>query len=269
MVIIGIYLFIIGCCLGSFINVISYRLPLNESIIYPRSSCPKCKTKINWFDNLPVISWLILKGKCRFCLNKISLFYPLVELLTGILVFLNIFAQPSLYIDLQESLIIFLSIIFTFLLITLAILDFRYFWLPKFITLGGIFMGISISVIIDLLNDVSHFNYSIYSITASLLGYIIFYLLSFIGLKIFKKPVMGAGDAKLSALIGSWLGIKGLFISIWLGFYTAGIFVILGLMFRKIKRNQKIPFGVFLASSGLIVWLFGNPSLMKIINLEF
>ena len=135
--------------------------------------------------------------------------------------------------------------------------------------MGGLFLGIVISLVVDISIDFSQFNYSIYSITAALIGYLLFSTLSFLGLKIFQKPVMGEGDAKLSALMGSWLGIKGLFISIWLGFQLAGFFVILGLIFKRIKRNQKIPFGLFLASSSLIVWHFGNEKILNLLNLGF
>ena len=86
----GIFLFIFGSCLGSFVNVVIYRLPLNQSIVYPNSRCPKCEVKIKWFDNLPIISWLFLRGKCRACKTRISYSYPIVELLTGILVALLI-----------------------------------------------------------------------------------------------------------------------------------------------------------------------------------
>ena len=92
--------------------------------------------------------------------------------------------------------------------------------------------------------------------------------MSRIGKKIFNKPVIGGGDAKLCALMGSWLGIQGLFISIWLAFISAGIGVILGLIFKKIKRNQKIPFGIFLSMSGFLVWYFGNEIFLKIIFLK-
>ena len=269
MEIIGIYLFVIGCCIGSFINVLIYRLPLNQSIVYPNSSCPKCKVKIKWFDNLPIISWLLLRGKCRACKSKISFSYPIIELVTGILVWLNIYAHPTIYSQQPISVRILFGIIFCTLLIALAILDFKYFWLPQSLTLGGIILGITASLLIDLNNDFYKFNYSIYALTASFLGFAFFYLLGRIGKKFFKKPVLGGGDAKLSSMIGSWLGIQGLFISIWLAFISAGIFVILGLILKKIKRNQKIPFGVFLAFSGLLVWYFGNQIFLKIIFFKF
>ena len=101
MEIIFIYLFVIGCCLGSFINVVIYRLPLNKSIVYPNSSCPKCNAKIKWFDNLPIISWFLLRGKCRTCKTKIAFSYPIIELCTSILVFFNLYAQPEFIVNSQ------------------------------------------------------------------------------------------------------------------------------------------------------------------------
>ena len=265
MEIIFIYLFVIGCCLGSFINVVIYRLPLNKSIVYPNSSCPKCNAKIKWFDNLPIISWFLLNGKCRSCKTKIAFSYPIIEFFTGLLVFLNLYAQPAIYSQQPTYITIFLGSIFSVTLFTLALLDFKYFWLPQPLTLGGLILGITASLLIDLSNDFYQFSYSIYALIASFLGFIFFNLLSHFGRKIFNKPVLGGGDAKLAALMGSWLGINGLFISIWLTFVSAGIFVILGLVLKKIKRNQKIPLGVFLAFSGLLVWYFGNQVFLKII----
>ena len=253
-----IYLFVIGCCIGSFVNVVIFRLPLNQSIVYPNSRCPKCNSKIKWFDNIPIISWLFLRGKCRSCKKKIAFSYPIIELFTGLLFCLNLNANPTIYSQQPLSVTIFLGCIFSVILFTLAILDFKYFWLPQVLTSGGLALGITASLYIDFYNDFYQFNYSIYTLVASLLGFIFFNLLSFIGKKIFNKPVIGGGDAKLTALIGSWLGIQGLFISIWCAFISAGIFVILGLILKKIKRNQKIPFGVFLALSGFLVWYFGN-----------
>ena len=258
MLLIRIYLFVIGCCLGSFINVVIHRMPLSQSIVYPNSRCPKCYAKIKWFDNLPVISWFLLRGKCRACNKKISSSYPIIELLTGILVCSNIYAHPTIYFQQPIYITIFFGSIFSTLLISLAILDFKYFWLPQTLTLGGMLLGITGSLFIDLLNDFYQFSYLIHTVVAAFLGFIFFTLLSYIGEFFFNKPVIGGGDAKLAALIGSWLGIEGFFISIWLAFVSAGVFVIFGIILKKIKRNQKIPFGVFLALSGLLVWHFGN-----------
>ena len=265
MGIIGIYLFVIGCCVGSFINVVHFRMPLGKSIIYPGSRCTKCNFKLKWFDNIPLISWILMGAKCRSCKQKISITYPLIELTTGLIFCANFFAYPSIYNQLPKSLIIFLGTLFSSILIVLTMLDCKYFWLPKKITYGGLTLGLIFSLIVDLFNNLSQFSYFINSIFAAFIGFIFFYLLSLLGLKIFKKPVMGGGDAKLSALLGSWLGIQGLFITIWLAFFSASIFVIFGLIFKKIKRKQKIPFGVFLSLSGLIVWQFGNQVFMRLI----
>ena len=263
-----IYLFIIGCCIGSFINVIVYRLPLSRSIVYPNSSCPKCNAKIKWFDNLPIISWFLLRGKCRACKSKIDFSYPSIEFCTGLLFCFNLYANPTIFIQEPTYIKIFFGSIFSATLFTLSILDFKYFWLPKALTSGGLLLGITASLYIDFYNDFYQFNHLIISLTASFLGFAFFYLLSLVGRKVFNKAVIGGGDAKLSALMGSWLGIQGLFISIWLAFISAGIFVTLGLILKKIKRNQKIPFGVFLSLSGLLVWYFGNQKFLKIIFLQ-
>jgi len=264
-----IYLFVIGICIGSFVNVVIYRLPLNQSIVYPSSSCPKCNSKIKWFDNIPIISWFLLSGKCRACKNKISFSYPIIELFTGLLFCLNLYSVPTIYSQEPINVVIFFGCIFIPILFTLAILDFKYLWLPQSLTSGGLVLGITASLYVDTYNDFYQFNYLRHTLKASFLGLAFFYLLSLIGKKIFKKPVIGGGDAKLGALIGSWLGIQGLFVSIWLAFISAGIFVTLGLLLKKIKRNQKIPFGFFLALSGLLVWYFGNEAFLKIIFYKF
>jgi len=267
--IVGIYLFVIGCCVGSFINVICFRLPLGKSIIYPSSRCAKCNYKLKWFDNIPLISWILLGAKCRSCKKNISITYPLIELITGLIFCANFFAYPSIYNQLPKLLIIFSGIIFSAILIVLTILDCKYFWLPKKITFGGLTLGLIFSLIVDLFHNFSHFSFFINSIVAAFIGFIFFYLLSLLGLKIYKKPVMGDGDAKLSALLGSWLGIQGLFITIWMAFFSASIFVIFGLILKKIKRKQKIPFGAFLSISGLIVWQFGDKVFLRFIFSTF
>ena len=269
MGIVGIYLFVIGCCVGSFINVICFRLPLGKSIIYPSSRCAKCNYKLKWFDNIPLISWILLGAKCRSCKKNISITYPLIELITGLIFCANFFAYPSIYNQLPKLLIIFSGIIFSAILIVLTILDCKYFWLPKKITFGGLTLGLIFSLIVDLFHNFSHFSFFINSIVAAFIGFIFFYLLSLLGLKIYKKPVMGDGDAKLSALLGSWLGIQGLFITIWMAFFSASIFVIFGLILKKIKRKQKIPFGAFLSISGLIVWQFGDQVFLRFIFSTF
>ncbi len=258
MGIIQLTIFLFGCCIGSFLNVVIFRLPLNRSLIYPRSRCLKCNSKINWFDNIPLFSWLILKGECRFCKNKISLQYPLIELITGTIFILNFYSRPTLFNTLPEQFVLIMGCILSSIFIVLSVFDYKYFWLPSLITQGGIFLGLLNALTVDFLIDFDNFTFFTYSLLGSLLGYLIFKLLSFAGKIIFSKPVLGNGDAKLVAMIGAWLGIEGMLITIWLSFYTSGLFVICGLLLKKLDRKQKIPFGIFLSINAFFIWIIGN-----------
>tara|TARA_B100000945_G_scaffold88895_1_gene69206 strand:+ start:136 stop:945 length:810 start_codon:yes stop_codon:yes gene_type:complete len=263
-----VFTFLIGCCFGSFINVIIYRLPIGESIIFPSSHCRKCNYKIIWYENIPIISWIFLSGRCSKCREEISLIYPIIEFLTGILFVLNNYSLNS-RLDIGSQLIPMVSgWIFISILLVMAILDIKYFWLPDSISRLGILVAIFLSVFLKIrYAELTSYLFIFETILAASLGYLIFKAISAIGLRIYKKPVMGRGDAKLSALIGSWLGLNGLLISIWVAFFLAGILGLIGLMSRKIKKDQKIPFGSFLSLSGLFVWYLGNDSLTNLIFL--
>ena len=239
---------------------------MQRSIIYPRSRCLKCNSTINWFDNIPIFSWLILKGECRFCKNKISPQYPLIESLTGIIFFLNFYSKPSIFEAVPKEFVLIMGCILSSLLILLSVFDYKYFWLPSLLTVSGIFLGLINALIFDFLIDFNIFTFFKYSLLGSLIGYLIFKLMSLLGEFIFKKPVLGNGDSKLAAMIGAWLGVKGILITILLAFYTAGIFVICGLAFKKLDRKQKIPFGIFLCLSAILVWIVGNDIFIKILS---
>ncbi len=268
MSIIQVTLFVFGCCIGSFLNVVIFRLPLQRSIIYPRSRCLRCEKTINWFDNIPIFSWLFLKGECRFCKNKISLQYPLIELLTGILFVCNFYSTPTLFNTVPAEFLFIMGCILSSIFILLSVFDYKYFWLPSLITVSGIFLGLINALIVDFFIDLSNFTFLKYSLLGSVFGYLIFQSISFFGKIIFNKPVLGNGDSKLIAMIGAWLGVEGMLITIYLAFYIAGLFVICGLILNKLDRKQKIPFGVFLALSGLFVWSFGNQIFLKLLFLQ-
>jgi len=256
-------IFVLGCCIGSFLNVVIFRIPLQRSIIYPNSRCLKCNSKINWFDNIPIFSWFILKGECRFCKNKISLQYPLIESLTGVLFFVNLYSNPSLFEAVPKEFVFIMGCTLSSIFILLSVFDYKYFWLPSLLTVSGIFLGLVNALIFDFFIDFNNFTFFKYSLLASVLGYLIFKLMSLFGEFIFKKPVLGNGDSKLAAMIGAWLGVKGLLITTWLAFNTAGIFVICGLVLKKLNRAQKIPFGIFLSLNGFLVWTMGNEFFIK------
>ena len=259
-----LFIFLLGASIGSFINVLIYRLPLNKSIIFGRSKCPKCEYQVAWFDNIPILSWFLLLGKCRKCKDNISINYPIVELLTAFLFILNLNSQPTFHIDSPLLLTRILGFILTFICVSLSLFDLRHFWLPSLITFYGLLIGLSSSLLISIYRNFD-LKYFLYSLSAALLGYSFFFVLRIVGKKIFNKPVLGEGDEKLVALLGSFLGIQGLLITIWLTFNSAGIFVLLGLLFKRLRRNQKIPLGIFLTISGLTVWYFGNPLLLDFI----
>ncbi len=261
-------IFLLGASIGSFINVLIYRIPLKESIVFGRSRCPKCQYQLSWFDNIPIISWLLLLGKCRKCKENISINYPIVELVTAFLYVLNLNAKPTLYIDSQFLFSKILGFILIFICISLFLFDLKFFWLPSFITLCGLSIGLGGSLLVSVYENFN-INYLIYSASAAFFGYLFFLLLRVFGEKIFRKPVLGRGDEKLVALLGSFLGLKGLVITIWLTFNSAGIFVLLGLLLKKLKRNQRIPLGIFLTTSGLTVWYFGNSFFSNLIFYPF
>ncbi len=256
--------FLLGASIGSFINVLVYRLPLNKSFVLGRSKCPKCEYQLAWFDNIPILSWLLLSGKCKKCKDNISINYPIVELFTGSLFVLNLYSNPTFYLDSPILLTRIFGFLMIFICISLSLLDLKLLWLPSLLTFNGLLIGLTSSLIISIYKGLN-FSYFLNSLSAALIGYLIFLVLRIFGEKIYRKPVLGKGDEKLAALLGSFLGIQGLFITFWLTFNSAGIILIIGLLFKKIKRDQKIPLGIFLTTSGLMVWHFGNAFFFKLI----
>ena len=248
------FIFLIGSSIGSFLNVLIYRLPKNQSIVLPRSKCTSCNQIINWYDNIPILSWIILEGKCRYCEERISPSYLVVEILTGLSFVILSKSNSTIYDQLPNYQHIPISLILISIFIPLLILDLKYLWLPSSI----IFFGISIGLIINFLYSYL-FNNSQYlnHIFAGISGLVFFLLISIIGEKLLKKKVLGYGDAKLACLIGIWIGLEGLILSVYLSFLFSGVLCLILICFKIIKRNSKIPFGPFLIISTLIIWISG------------
>ena len=247
-----IYLFLIfflGACLGSFANVCIYRLPKNKQVVSGRSFCPKCKKKINWYDNLPLISFIILKSKCRNCKRVISSRYFIVELITGIS-FLLIYSNFE-----NPQTIIFLSIL-VLTLIMIFFIDLENFIIPD--SLNFTIMGLAL-----LKNFLPNFNTSLIheinqSIIGGMVGYSSIWLIIFL-YKTFKKiDGMGLGDAKLMAGIGLLFGWQSipfvLFVSAILGL----IFVLPSLLNKQKNMRSEIPFGPFIIVACLIYFAQGD-----------
>jgi len=242
-------IFSLGACLGSFANVCIYRLPKNKQIVSGRSFCPKCKKKINWYDNLPLISFIILNNKCRNCKRVISSRYFIVELITGIsflLIYLN-FKNPYT--------IIFLSIL-SLILIMIFFIDLENFIIPD--SLNFIVMGLAL-----LKNFLPNFDTSLIheinqSIIGGMVGYLSIWLIIYL-YKTFKKiDGMGFGDAKLMAGIGLLFGWQSIPFILFVLSILGLIFVVPSLIKKQKTMRTEIPFGPFIIAACLIYFAQGD-----------
>lgn len=240
---------ILGLIIGSFLNVCIYRLPKNESIIKPASHCPTCKKEISWFDNIPILSFIILGGRCRFCKSRISYRYPLVEFLAAL-------ASAILFIRFGFSINFLVYSILSFGLIVAAFIDFEYKIIPDEITIGGLVLGIFLSIVWPNIHNTMLIKKSIIDCVLGILvggGSIL--LSGILGKFFFKKDAMGGGDIKLLAMIGSFIGWK----KILLTFFLAPFFgIFFGIYFLIKYRNHYIPYGPFLSLASFAAILFGD-----------
>jgi leader peptidase (prepilin peptidase)/N-methyltransferase len=240
----GVLIFILGLIVGSFSNVCIYRIPKNESIIYPASHCPKCRSKIKPVENIPLLSFILLKGRCRNCKSKISIQYPIVELLTG-LTYLIIYLiyglsiQTLVYIILSSALII------------IAFIDLNEQIVPDVISLPGIVIGFIISFFVPYISFID-------SALGVVVGGGIILIIGMVGSVIFKKEAMGGGDVKLAAMIGAFLGWKYIIISLFLGFFLGALAGIILIMSKIKSREDVVPFGPFIVLGSFITLLWGE-----------
>ena len=257
MLIYFFFIFLLGLSIGSFANVLIYRLPLGISIIKPPSFCVKCKNQIKWVHKLPIISWLYLRGKCYFCNLQISFRYPLIELLFGLIFINNFYFSP--FFSLDKDLIYFLHFsIFSFFLIIIGIIDFENLKIPNSLIKNGILINFFFLLLINFINY--DFSYIITRFIGSIVGFIGLELFVLIIYLITNKYAFGGGDSKLFAYVGSFLGLKGLGLSFIISIYSCGIFCIFALLSKKIKKTDKIPFAPFISLSAYIVSLLPNVS---------
>ena len=252
--------FVIGSCIGSFLNVVIYRFPNDLSIVKPRSFCPKCKTKLTWRENVPLISWLFQKGRCKNCNTSISKRYPLVELITAILFVIFINSSPSLYNSSSNLFFnIFFSWLFLSVLISIALIDIDSFWIPQSLINFGFYTGILGLIFIGLFNNKFVDFYLLFrGLSSSAMSFFIFESLRYLAKYIFKKDAIGKGDSKLVAMLALWLGPMGTLFSVAIAYVIAAIYCLVGLPLNLVRFRQVIPFAPFLSLGGLIMWLIGN-----------
>ncbi len=234
---------IFGALVGSFLNVCILRLPKEESIVWPGSHCPQCKKPIKFYDNIPLISYFLLRGKCRYCKGSISLQYPLVEGVT---------ALSSLFLVMKfgPSLSFFIYFIFVAALIVITVIDLYHQIIPDVISLPGIGVGLLLSLINPY---ISFFN----SLIGILIGGGSLFLVATLYEWFFKREGMGGGDVKLLAMIGAFLGWKAVILTILLSSLIGSIIGVT-IMFLKGKDfKYAIPFGPFLSLGAAISLFYG------------
>lgn len=241
-----IFFIVIGGLWGSFANVCIYRLPINKNIALGRSFCTNCKKKIAWFDNIPVLSYLILRSKCRNCKKKISFQYFLVELL-GILNFTVIYLLFG--ITLTTILLIILSLAF----LIIFFIDLRHYIIPNSITYPMMILGF-IKSFDPNLNSI--FPNYINSLIGGIFGYVMIWSIIYFYKQIKKKDGMGLGDAKLFAVIGFWFGWISIPFIIFLSSIIALIYVLPDLLKNSKKMSSQIPFGPFIIIGTIFYLVF-------------
>ena len=249
---IHITLFILGLAIGSFLNVCIYRIPLPDKSIYSprRSFCPECNQSIKAYDNIPLLSYLLLRGKCRHCKVKISIIYPIVELTTAVLFLV-------MYLRFGKTLEFILAVIFVAVLIPIFVIDARHYIIPNVISITGLILGLGIVGFIAY--QQGSIDYLRIRLIGFLAGGLALWLIAFIGSAIMRKTAMGGGDVKLMAIIGLFLGAwKELVMVIGISALTGAIIGTLLIVIWKRDRKSPIPFGPFLAGAAVIVLLWGD-----------
>lgn len=236
--------FLFGLVIGSFINVCIYRIPRDESIVSPRSRCPDCATLIHWYDNIPILSYALLGGKCRHCGKHISLQYPIVELLTGVL-----FLMVAWEYAFQPVLPVFL--VFTFVLIVISGIDYHSQIIPDVFSYSLICVGLLFSFMNGTLGAAIPSRLG-NAFLGSLLGWGILWSIGFAAQKAIGQEAMGGGDIKLLSGIGAVLGWQKVFSTLFIASLIASLFGITLIVMKRMKRREYIPFGPFLAFAAYI-----------------
>ena len=271
LILIQLWVFGLGLVIGSFLNVCIHRIPEGISIVWPASKCAYCSKRIVWYDNIPVLSYLFLRGKCRHCQRKISAQYPIVEFLTGI-VFLLLF-RSVLMVSSGTTCVYVFFIVFCCLLIVGSFVDLRLHIIPNEITYTGLILAPIASILCVGLHDLSGSlrffvdsgNQWIASLLASLIGIFVsgglIFLCGVFGKLVFRKDAMGFGDVKLMGVIGGFLGWKLAVATFFLAPFFGLLFGLPRLIFKK---GNVIPYGPFLSLAAFVCLLFKDFSIKNI-----
>lgn len=240
-----IWVGLIGLAIGSFLNVLIYRLPRKKNFVLERSICPHCQTTLKWYHNIPLVSFVFLRGRCAFCSKPISFRYPLVELVNA-LIYLYFLSELGLSVT-------FLAYAFVAsALIVIFFIDLEFQIIPDVITLPGMVVGLAVSLTPGGIGIVN-----------SLIGLVVgggaLYLIALLGDFLFKRESMGGGDIKMAAMLGAFLGWQKV-LFIFMASAVIGLAVSLALMLvsAKLRRERVIPYGPFLALAAMLAIVYGD-----------
>jgi leader peptidase (prepilin peptidase) / N-methyltransferase len=258
-VIIQIFFFLLGSAIGSFLNVCIYRIPREKSVINPPSACPGCNKPIRPYDNIPILGYILLGGKCRDCGTKISIRYPLVELLTAAL-FLILYRKFGFTFEL------FVFLIFISLLIVISFIDLDFQIIPDILSIGGLVLGFLLAIARPLFRNMDPKFGILDSLYGIGLGGGLLFAIAWLYQFFTKREGMGGGDIKLLGMIGAFCGIKGVIFSLISG-SVLGTLVGIPLMLTKgVGTKYAIPFGPFLSLGALIYVFIGNTLIRSTMN---
>lgn len=248
-----IFAFLFGAVVGSFLNVCIFRLPKEESVVSPPSHCTRCGYVIRWYDNIPILSYLFLRGKCRSCGEPISLQYPLVELINGLL-------SLFLFLKFGPGFPFVVLFVLCSALVVITFIDLEHQVIPDVITLPGIVAGFVISFFIPSLGWLN-------SLIGILLGGGSLLLVAYGYQAIAKKEGMGGGDIKLLAMMGAFLGWKAVPFIIFASSLVGSVVGVTVMLVQKKDAKLAIPFGPFLAGGAILYIFFGKPLIHWYLNL--
>lgn len=248
--------FLVGLVIGSFLNVCIYRIPLEESIVHPRSHCPSCNHLIAWYDNIPVLSYFLLRGRCRNCKTMISPRYALVEMLTAVL-FLSVW---NIY-GLDPRSLVYMVMIGGLILGTFV--DLEYYIIPDRVSLGGMVAGLIFSALAPSLHGATSAGPALASSIIGLLaGSGSLYLVAELGRRAFKKEAMGLGDVKLLGALGAFLGWRAVVFTILISSLLGSVIGVALILTGKREWQSRLPYGPFLAV-GATCWVLGGSRLWE------
>jgi len=250
--------FALGACVGSFLNVCIWRLPREQSIVRPRSRCPQCSRLIAWYDNVPLISYVLLQGRCRHCRRRIHWRYPVVEGVSGL-------ASVAVFHRFGVGLVGAVYLFFVWALIVVSFIDLEHRIIPAEITVIGLMGGVVASIVAPQLHETDQVFVSLIRSThGALVGAGLLYVTGTIGTLVFRKEAMGLGDVDLFAMAGSILGWKLVTVT----FFIAPVLAVLpGVVVLIRKKSHEIPYGPFL-SLGLVLSLFFGEWLIQMSGVE-